>query len=121
MKFQHLNIDVYGCECPLEDPRFLSEVMISSVERVGAKIVNSLSHQFVPHGLTMVLVLAESHLLITTWPEYKYANVDIFLCNSIMSTEKVWATLERSLCPVEAKINVINHTIPVPHIYRDAQ
>jgi S-adenosylmethionine decarboxylase len=114
MRFQHINVDVYGCECPLDDALFLNEVMISSVNKVGAKVVDSLSHQYVPHGVTVVLILAESHLIISTWPEYKYANIDIFLCNSTMSPNDVWNDIERSLCLTEATINKINHRIPMP-------
>ena len=37
-------------------------------------------HQFNPHGVSGVVIIAESHLCIHTWPEYGYAAVDIFTC-----------------------------------------
>ncbi len=46
----------------------------------GATIVNSVFHTFNPHGVSGVVVIAESHLAIHTWPEYGYAAVDVFTC-----------------------------------------
>ncbi|MBI2940269.1 MAG: adenosylmethionine decarboxylase, partial [Chloroflexi bacterium] len=36
--------------------------------------------QFEPHGVTVVVIIAESHLSIHTWPEHGYAAVDVFTC-----------------------------------------
>jgi S-adenosylmethionine decarboxylase proenzyme len=46
----------------------------------GASIVQSVFHLFNPHGISGVVVIAESHLAIHTWPEYGYSAVDIFTC-----------------------------------------
>ena len=48
----------------------------------NATIVNSVFHRFNPHGVSGVVVIAESHLAIHTWPEYNYAAVDLFTCGS---------------------------------------
>ena len=37
-------------------------------------------HKFHPQGVTGVIILAESHISIHTWPEEKYAAIDIFMC-----------------------------------------
>jgi S-adenosylmethionine decarboxylase len=34
-----------------------------------------------------VIVIAESHLSIHTWPEYRYAAVDIFSCGDVLQPE----------------------------------
>jgi S-adenosylmethionine decarboxylase len=39
-------------------------------------------HQFEPQGLTGIVLLAESHLSIHTWPERGEAAIDIFTCGS---------------------------------------
>ena len=46
----------------------------------GATIVNSVFHTFNPHGVSGVVVIAESHLAIHTWPEYSFAAIDVFTC-----------------------------------------
>ncbi len=45
------------------------------------------SHHFEPQGTTMVLLLAESHLAIHTWPEERFAAMDIFTCGDTMRPE----------------------------------
>ncbi len=37
-------------------------------------------HQFEPQGLTGIILLAESHISIHTWPERGEAAVDVFTC-----------------------------------------
>ena len=54
--------------------------MLQAAEAAGATIVQSVFHRFSPHGVTGVVVVAESHLSIHTWPEYGYAAVDFFTC-----------------------------------------
>ncbi|HXC62081.1 MAG TPA: adenosylmethionine decarboxylase, partial [Nitrospiria bacterium] len=41
-------------------------------------------HRFSPFGISGVVVIAESHLTIHTWPEYGYAAVDIFTCGDLL-------------------------------------
>src|SRR5215470_8515159 len=52
--------------------------------------INSLDaviHEFNPFGISGVVVIAESHLAIHTWPEYRYAAVDIFSCGEVLQPE----------------------------------
>jgi S-adenosylmethionine decarboxylase proenzyme len=48
----------------------------------GATIRSELAEQFQPHGLTCVLILAESHLTVSTWPEHNLAHIDVFTCRA---------------------------------------
>ena len=54
--------------------------MNQAAELAGATIVSSNFHHFSPHGVSGVVIIAESHLTIHTWPEYGYAAVDLFTC-----------------------------------------
>ena len=40
-------------------------------------------------ALAAVLFLAESHILVSTWPEHKSALIDVLLCNDTMDPEVV--------------------------------
>jgi S-adenosylmethionine decarboxylase proenzyme len=50
--------------------------------RLELTVVNSFTHTFEPHGLSSVLILAESHLAVHTWPEHRYLHLDVFTCSA---------------------------------------
>jgi S-adenosylmethionine decarboxylase len=77
----HLLIDLWGAtnlNSPYEIEAVLKECAVSS----GATILHSHMHHFSPQGVSGVLVLAESHISIHTWPERNYAALDIFMCGT---------------------------------------
>ena len=58
------------------------------VESSGLHIVKFMEHRFDPFGLTLIWILAESHLAIHTWPEYGTILVDLFVCQDEFDVEK---------------------------------
>jgi S-adenosylmethionine/arginine decarboxylase-like enzyme len=44
--------------------------------------VKATSHDYPGKGLTCVLILAESHAILHTWPETGTVNLDIFSCSA---------------------------------------
>jgi S-adenosylmethionine decarboxylase len=61
--------------------------LIEAAKRAQATIVDVVFHEFNPFGVSGVVVIAESHLSIHTWPEYRYAAVDIFSCGETLQPE----------------------------------
>ena len=112
MQLRHLNIDLYDCIAALDDSDFLTALLRRAGKDAGVTVVDSLTHRFVPHGITVVLILAESHLIISTWPEYRYANLDIFLCNGEMVPEQIYNSIKLSLSPTKTKVHVLDHPSP---------
>lgn len=80
----HLLVDAYGCTGPLDDLEVIGAAMRAGAEAVGATAVGQAECRYVPHGVTAVLFLAESHILVSTWPEHKSALIDVLLCNDTM-------------------------------------
>jgi S-adenosylmethionine decarboxylase proenzyme len=81
---RHVHLDLYECTAgllsvPEDSERFLNE----AAQKMNATIVGSHFHAFNPHGVSGVVVIAESHLTIHTWPEHAYAAVDIFSCGDL--------------------------------------
>ena len=66
----------------LNDLDKLQKHFISAAKRGSLTVLGHNFHQFSPHGVTGVVVLAESHMTVHTWPELKYAAVDIFACHA---------------------------------------
>lgn len=78
---QHLLAEFTGCDTTiLNSIDQIEKILIESARRSGATIVDSVFHCYNPHGLSGVVVIAESHMSIHTWPEYGYAAVDFFTC-----------------------------------------
>ncbi|UCF32025.1 MAG: S-adenosylmethionine decarboxylase proenzyme [bacterium] len=78
---RHILVEYYDCDPGiLNDRDFIEGSMKDAARKAGATIVDSIFQRFSPHGISGVVVIAESHLAIHTWPEYGYAAVDLFTC-----------------------------------------
>ena len=76
----HLLVDLWGAS-NLADPELIDRSLRAAAIAAGATILHSHFHHFSPNGgVSGVVVLAESHITIHTWPERDVAAVDIFMC-----------------------------------------
>ena len=75
----------------------LREEMLQAVRTAGGTIVNDTFHTFSPHGVSGVIVIAESHVTLHTWPEFGYAAVDVFSCGVTLQHEIIRDHLARIL------------------------
>ncbi len=92
---EHYLVELNDCESSLiNSENHLREGLIRAVQRSGATIVKDMFHSFSPHGVTGVIVIAESHVSIHTWPELHYAAVDIFTCSAKMNVPLIIEQLE---------------------------
>lgn len=111
MKLRQLFVDARGCETGLTDPEGMIKAMREAVESIGATVVGTHETRFVPHGVTSVLILAESHFIISTWPEHKLVVADIFLCNETMDGRDVWNHIAPFFQPKGAELQWVERTI----------
>jgi S-adenosylmethionine decarboxylase len=80
---RHLVVELTECnQGKLNDLAYLEECLDEAVRRSGATKVRSVFHRYNPQGISGVVVIAESHISIHTWPEYGYAAVDFFTCGN---------------------------------------
>ena len=78
----HLLLDLWGAS-NLTDPELIDRALRDAAEAANATILHSHFHHFGPDGgVSGVLVLAESHISIHTWPDAGYAALDVFMCGS---------------------------------------
>jgi len=77
----HLIIELYECHRDvINDAQMVEEKLKEAVRVSGANMVQSVIHEFNPHGISGVIVIEESHFSVHTWPEYGYCALDIFTC-----------------------------------------
>ena len=96
---RHSLLDLYGCdENILRDAARLQTILEQAAAAARATVLYSRFHTFGgAGGVTGVLLLAESHISIHTWPEHRYAAADIFLCGH-MPAQAARHTIEHGLC-----------------------
>lgn len=76
----HLLVDLWGA-VRLNDCAWIEAALREAATAAGATVLHGHFHVFSPHGgVTGVLLLAESHISIHTWPERQFAAIDLFMC-----------------------------------------
>jgi S-adenosylmethionine decarboxylase len=85
---RHLLLELFDCASDaINNLEAVKGALVEAAKRAHATIVDVVFHEFSPFGVSGVVVIAESHLSIHTWPEYRYAAVDIFSCGDILKPE----------------------------------
>src|SRR6266702_8059490 len=85
---RHLLLELFDCDSDaINNLENVKGALVEAAKRAQATIVDVVFHEFNPFGVSGVVVIAESHLTIHTWPEYRYAAVDIFSCGDILQPE----------------------------------
>jgi S-adenosylmethionine decarboxylase len=85
----HLTADLRGCRgdiALLTDAAALRALCLAAVRDAALTPVGELFHRFDGHddrqcGITGVVLLAESHLAVHTWPEIAGVTIDAYVCN----------------------------------------
>lgn len=89
---RHILVEFLNCKADvLNDVSVIENAMVEAARIAGATVINSTFHHFSPYGVSGVVVIQESHLAIHTWPEYRYAAVDLFTCGD---TVDPWVSFE---------------------------
>ena len=99
---RHLLLELFDCDAEaINSLDTVKASMVEAAKRAQATIVDVVFHEFNPFGISGVVVIAESHLAIHTWPEYRYAAVDVF------SVEPL---------PVEHPFRKLDNLVLTPHL-----
>lgn len=93
---QHLIVELYGCNpAVLSDVAKVESIMVAAAKAAKATIVDTIFHHFKPHGVSGVVVIAESHLAAHTWPEHKYVSIDLFTCGTAVNPWNAFKVLKK--------------------------
>jgi len=97
----HIVCELSGCDAEkLSDIDVVRAMMVEAAKVAKATIMESAFHRFQPHGVSGVVVIAESHLAIHTWPETGYAAMDFYTCGDATNP---WAACEYASKALDAK------------------
>jgi S-adenosylmethionine decarboxylase proenzyme len=110
-----LAIELYGCDPGvLDDVDSISRHMLGAAAAAGATVVGHSFHRFSPQGVSGVVIIAESHLAVHTWPEHGYAAVDLFTCGTKLRAEQAVQHLREALGAQGIEVTQLSRGV-LPH------
>lgn len=99
----HVLIDMHGAT-RLDDCAHVETVLREAAIAAGAEILSCHIHHFGEgQGVTGVVLLAESHASIHTWPERGYAAIDLFLCGTRNDLDAAIAIMDAGFSPEQTE------------------
>lgn len=94
----HQIAELHGCPAErLDSPELVEQQLLIAATSAGATVVSSCFHHFSPHGVSGAVIIAESHITLHTWPEFKYAAVDVFTCGDAGMTQAITQAIAAAL------------------------
>jgi S-adenosylmethionine decarboxylase proenzyme len=91
-------VEFYECDREILNAEdLIAKAMVDACLKGKATVVTNSFHSFSPFGVSGVVVIAESHVAIHTWPEYGYAAVDSFTCGDSIDPWIMFKHLKRAL------------------------
>jgi S-adenosylmethionine decarboxylase len=110
---RHLIVELVDCDRAVLDDAAAMEKHLNEAARLsGATIVRSVFHRYNPQGVSGVVVIAESHVSLHTWPEYGYAAVDFFTCGDRVDPYMAHDYLKEALHAGDAQVRELKRGIP---------
>lgn len=101
-------------KCAPEKLKFATEVeplFLRAAEESEATILHHVFHQFEPEGVSGLILIAESHFSLHTWPEKNYAAVGIFTCGTRMNPQRAIEVLKAGFEAQETRVRVVRRGI----------
>lgn len=104
----HLIADLESPMNFIEDPKELRRVLWQAAKAANNTPLKSSIHKFPLQGITGVVILAESHIAVHTWPECGYMAVDIFTCGKQSMPYKALDYLTAQFKPKKVKLMLVD-------------
>lgn len=85
MKFEakHIMIDMTNLHPhKISSPAGLKDLILTLIDAKGLTYISHLEHEYQPHGYSLLVILAESHLSLHTWPEQNSCMLDVVTCGN---------------------------------------
>ena len=106
---RHVLAEFFECDSnTLNSLSMIEKLMVDAALECGATVVQKCFHMFNPYGVSGVVIIAESHLAIHTWPELGYAAVDLFTCGDKCDPKISYEFLKAKFNSKDAKYSQLN-------------
>jgi S-adenosylmethionine decarboxylase proenzyme len=108
---KHVVADFTGCShnsIHVGSLPVLNNLMREACRLANTTIVSEYCHQFEPYGISILFVLAESHISLHLWEEERFVSIDCYTCGDTTDPSKAIEYLRRAFDPVHAEIRTLN-------------
>lgn len=103
--YTHLILECYNCYREiLNDKRAIRKALKLAAKACNLHVVKHAIHTFQPQGLTGYVLLEESHISIHTWPEKRFALVDVLSCAKF-DVDRLEECIRSSLHPKDVEVS----------------
>lgn len=109
-RIKHLGIHLvaeFWLAKDIEEKEKLKNILKGAAKAANCTLLEFVVHKFSPRGITGVILLAESHIAIHTWPEKNYLAVDIFTCGDRAKPYIALDFLKKTLKPKKFEVREI--------------
>ncbi|MDQ6758885.1 MAG: S-adenosylmethionine decarboxylase [Acidobacteriota bacterium] len=107
-----LSVVARGCHGDLTNNELLTALVRQAAGASCLSVVGEAVHAFVPHGLSIALLLAQSHLVLSTWPEYQTVVLDLMVCADSGAAFAVWQEIRKYVLPMTFETSEQSVVIP---------
>ncbi|MCA2976699.1 MAG: adenosylmethionine decarboxylase [Myxococcaceae bacterium] len=109
----HVLLELWGVDdALLNDERALEAHLFAAARAARCEVLGSVRHRFEPQGASVVVLVAESHLSVHTWPERRYAAVDLLTCGHTLPDAGVACLVER-FAPARHEVRRLDRGLPL--------
>ena len=95
----------------IEDKKEMEQLLRGAAKAANSEPLQVSIYKFAPQGITGVILLAESHIAIHTWPEIHYTAIDLFTCGKKAEPHKALEYLKKALEPQRVKVTEIKRGV----------
>ena len=118
---RHCILELYDCPgALLDDQAFVQQTLKQAANIAKSTLLGELSHKFSPQGVTALVLLAESHISIHTWPEAGYAAVDVFTCGEHTLPEEACRFIAQQMEATRHELSTVARSGPPKTIVPDS-
>ena len=108
----HYLIELHGCDPSLlQDSNYVEDALKKAIKISGATKIGEIFHRFSPQGISGVILISESHFSIHTWPEHRYAALDLFSCDESLEITQAYQYLVKKFNAQKSNIMEIKRGI----------
>lgn len=110
----HLILDIWGAaSSSLSDLEYIKSSLLNAARLSGTTIIGHKFHRFKPKGVSGIVLIAESHISIHTWPERGYASIDIYTCGNKCFPEKAVSMILQAFACQKSDLIKVERGLPL--------